>query len=153
LSLAERFVGTKEIAGAASNPLILAMLRLDDAWPDGDEVPWCAAFVNFICWQLRLPRSKSLAARSWLNVGRPVTVNQAIPGFDVVVLERGAGGHVGFFTGFHYDPPLDRLSHVYLLGGNQANTVTIAPFSIDRVLGIRRVLPLGWPDEPIGKQA
>ena len=62
--LAQRFVGVKEIPGSESNPMVLSMLRLDQAWPEGDEVPWCSAFVNYIAWLLRLPRSKALNARS-----------------------------------------------------------------------------------------
>ena len=67
--MAQRFVGIKEAAGAASNAHILAMLHLDQKWPKGDDVPWCSAFMNYIGWLLRLPRSKSLRARSWLTVG------------------------------------------------------------------------------------
>jgi uncharacterized protein (TIGR02594 family) len=89
--LAQRFVGTKEAPGAVSNPLVLAMLQLDAAWVDDDVTPWCSAFVNFVTWLLRLPRSKSVAARSWLKVGVEVPLSQAIPGFDVVVLSRGGG--------------------------------------------------------------
>ena len=46
--LAQRFVGTQELGGAASNPAVLAMLRLDQKWPKGDQVPWCSAFANYI---------------------------------------------------------------------------------------------------------
>jgi len=90
------------------------MLRLDEPWPQGDEVPWCSAFCNFICWLLRVPRSKSLAARSWLDIGTPVSVETAQIGNDIVVLSRDAGGHVGFYAGHN-------LHHVILLGGNQAD--------------------------------
>ena len=69
--LASRFIGIKEVRGSVSNPQILSMLRLDSSWPKGDEVPWCSAFVNYPAWLLRLPRSKSLRARSWLEVGTP----------------------------------------------------------------------------------
>lgn len=141
--LAQRFVGTKEVAGPVSNAHILAMLRLDNTWVEGDEIPWCSAFVNYICWLLRLPRSKSLAARSWLGVGLPIAPSKAMPGFDVVVLKRGgddapgpevmaAPGHVGFFAGI--EP-----STVLVLGGNQADQVNVAPFPLSRVLGVRRL--------------
>lgn len=62
--LAQRFAGAAEVAGSASNPQILAMLRLDEKWPEGDDVPWCSAFINYVAWLLRLTRSKSLQARS-----------------------------------------------------------------------------------------
>lgn len=131
--LAQRFVGVKETAGIHSTPLVLAMLRLDDGWPEDDEVPWCSAFTNFVCWLLRLPRSKSLAARSWLQVGRQVPLDEARPGDDVIVLSRGAGGHVGFYAGRDGDD-------VLILGGNQGDRVCIAPFPRARVLGVRRLV-------------
>lgn len=131
--LAERFAGIREVAGASANAHILAMLRLDSSWPTDDETPWCSAFVNYIAWLLRLPRSKSLAARSWLGVGRPVSPEMASVGFDVVILERGAvGGHVGFFSSMNPD-------QVFLLGGNQGDSVCVAPFARSRILGVRRL--------------
>jgi len=66
--LAQRFVGLKEVSGNMANPQIMAMLQLDADWPRDDSVPWCSAFVNYIAWLMRLPRSKSLRARS----GRPL---------------------------------------------------------------------------------
>jgi|SRR3990167_10722818 len=141
--LAMRFVGTKEIAGVSSNPLIVAMLKLDNDWAGSDDVPWCAAFISFTAWLLRLPRSKSLAARSWLTVGTPIRLQDAKPGFDVVILKRGAApqpgpdviaapGHVGWFAGTDGNT-------VTLLGGNQNNTVSLARFVSADVLGVRRL--------------
>lgn len=142
--IAQRFVGLKEVAGTAkSNPAVLAMLRLDAAWPKGDDVPWCSGFANYVAWLLRLPRSKSLRARSWLSVGIPVPLTEAQAGFDVVILKRGGGkqpgpevldapGHVGFYAGV-------AGSKVLVLGGNQSDSVNVSPYPISRVLGIRRL--------------
>ncbi len=130
LQLARRFEGVSEVAGASYSPLILAMLQLDAPWPQDDSVPWCSAFVNFVCWLLDLPRSKSLAARSWLEVGAPTTLYKAVPGFDIVVLSRGAGGHVGFYV--RHDEQT-----VTLYGGNQDDSVNEAVFDRSRVLGVR----------------
>lgn len=134
--LAQRFVGVKETPGATSTPLVLAMLQLDGAWPKDDAVPWCSAFTNFVAWLLRLPRSKSLAARSWLQVGRPIELEEAQPDNDVVVLERDGGGHVGFFAGLEGD---DR---VLILGGNQHDGVNVSAFPRAHVLGVRRLSDL-----------
>ena len=142
--LAHRFVGVKEVPGKDDNAQILAMLRLDNAWPENDEVPWCSAFLNYICWLLHLPRSKDLRARSWLNVGRGIDLSEAKPGFDIVVLKRGSGdqpgaevidapGHVGFFSANLGDL-------VELLGGNQGDQVKMSRFQNNRVLGVRRLL-------------
>lgn len=142
--IAQRFVGVREVAGAASNPQVLAMLRLDQEWPSGDDVAWCSAFTNYVCWLLRLPRSHSLAARSWLSVGKAIQITEAKAGFDVVILSRGEGdqpgpevinapGHVGFFAG-------QEPGRVLLLAGNQGNAVSIASFPTTRILGIRSLV-------------
>lgn len=140
--IAERFIGLAEVPGSQAEPAILAMLKLDQQWPDDDQVPWCSAFVNYIAWLLRLPRSKSLRARSWLEVGQPVAIERAQVGFDITVLNREhaladptlieAPGHVGFFAG-------REGGRLYLLGGNQGNRVSVAPFKESDLLGIRRL--------------
>jgi hypothetical protein len=114
--------------------------------PSGTVIPVgnCSAALNYWAWLLRLPRSKSLRARSWLEVGTPVSEMDVEVGFDVVVLKRGASdagpetinapGHVGLYAG---TMPLD--SDVLILGGNQSNKVSVAAFSASRILGIRRL--------------
>ena len=143
--LAQRFVGIQEIPGKQDNPQILAMLKLDGEWPEHDEVPWCSAFVSYIAWLLRLPRSKSLRARSWLGVGTPVDLAAALVGFDVAILQRGDGhqpgpevidapGHVGFFAGVE-----EWSGDVLVLGGNQGDSVSVRSFDRERILGVRRL--------------
>ena len=143
--IAQRFTGTKEIAGSMDNPQLMAMLNLDMAWPKNDEVPWCSAFTNYVCWLIRLPRSKSLLARSWLEIGMGVELEHAVVGYDVVILQRGGGdqpgpenttasGHVGFFAGVSTD-----FEWVELLGGNQADQVKVSRYPTNRILGIRRL--------------
>ena len=142
--LAQRFVGIKEVPGSVANPQILAMLKLDNKWPEDDSVPWCAAFMNYVAWLLRIPRSKSLRARSWLLVGDPIELKDAVPGFDVVILKRGgpnqpgpqvikAKGHVGWFAGIDD-------TYVLILGGNQSDSVSITRYHISRILGVRRLV-------------
>lgn len=152
-TLAQRWIGVKETPGPAATPFVLGMLRLDGAAVADDAVAWCSAFVNFIAWSLRLPRSKSLAARSWLFVGAAVPLEAARVGFDVVVLQRGGGaqpgpdvvyrnaagavtgypqGHVGWYAG------VDGAC-VLVLGGNQGDAVTVERFPRSAVLGVRRI--------------
>ena len=147
-SIAERFLGREEVKGVVDDPQIMAWLRLDHQWPSHDEVPWCSAFVNWICWLLCLPRSKSLRARSWLLVGDPVIYPiRAQKGFDIAVFQRGrhpqpgpgvidAPGHVGFFL--RYD---NEKKTIAILGGNQRNKVSVMSISERYLLGIRR---LSW---------
>lgn len=144
--LAQRFTGIEEVQGGTANLKILNMLRLDAQWPTDDSVPWCSAFVNYIAWLLRLPRSKSLAARSWLEVGRAIPLAGAETGFDIMILKRGgdnqpgpevikAPGHVGFFAGRFIG-----ANKVFILGGNQADSVGVAGYPEERVLGVRRLI-------------
>lgn len=140
--LAQRFAGIKEVGGSVDNQHIMAMLKLDNDWPENDEVPWCSAFTNYICWLLRLPRSKNLRARSWLQVGSSVHLSDAGIG-DIVILKRGRGeqpgpevieapGHVGFYAG-RYDGLIE------VLGGNQSDTVKVSRYPVKDLLGVRRI--------------
>ncbi len=140
--LAQRFSGIKEVGGSVENPQLMAMLKLDNDWPEHDEVPWCSAFANYICWLLRLPRSKNLRARSWLTVGEGIHLDDASIG-DIVVLKRGtepqpgpevikASGHVGFYAGRTGDL-------IEVLGGNQSDTVKISRYPVSKLLGVRRL--------------
>jgi uncharacterized protein (TIGR02594 family) len=140
--LAQRFAGIKEFGGDLDNPQIMAMLKLDKDWPSNDEVPWCSAFTNYICWLARLPRSKDLRARSWLTIGRGIPLEQAEHG-DIVVIKRGRGeqpgpevidapGHVGFYAGMF-------AGFIEILGGNQSDTVKISRYPVDRLLGVRKL--------------
>lgn len=141
-AMAQRFVGVSEVPGSEANPMVLSMLRLDQTWPGSDDVPWCSAFVNYVAWLLRLPRSKNLSARSWLGVGVPVAPHEAEVGFDVCVYKRGnnspgpdvlnAPGHVGFFAG------RDGLMTL-CLGGNQGDRVSVIRQPVESLLGIRRL--------------
>jgi uncharacterized protein (TIGR02594 family) len=141
--LAQRFIGVKSVNGAASNAQVLAMLQLVTPTVNDDDVPWCSAFMNYIAWLLRLPRSKNLLARSWLSVGVTVGMDSAEVGFDVVILKRKgpdepgpenltAFGHVGLYAGREGDL-------LWVLGGNQNETVSITTFPVSRLLGIRRL--------------
>lgn len=140
--LAQRFGSIKEVGGSIDNPQIMAMLKLDNDWPESDEVPWCSAFVNYISFLCRHPRSKNLRARSWLTVGKGISLDNAEPG-DIVVLKRGKGeqpgpevleapGHVGFYAGRFAD-------FIEVLGGNQSDTVKVSRYPAKRLLGVRRL--------------
>ena len=142
--LAERFIGTQEVNGQLDNPQVMAWLTTDNTWPEHDEVPWCSGFVNWVCKIMRAPRSKSLMARSWLGVGRPIRLEEARAGWDVCIFSRGgenepgpdvldAPGHVAFFSA------LGDEKMVFVLGGNQGNKVSVSRYERRRLLGVRRV--------------
>lgn len=148
--LAQRYVGVREFRDG-DHPLIQWWMSLCYGYGMNttDETPWCSGFINGMAWELRLPRSKSARARSWLQIGRPV--GMPVAGYDVVILKRGGGeqpgpevinapGHVGFYVGYENNTSYgDNMSRVLLLGGNQSDSVSIAPYDSSRILGIRRL--------------
>jgi uncharacterized protein (TIGR02594 family) len=74
-----------------------------------------------------------LNARSYLDWGQEVNEPQM---GDIAVFSRGDPngwqGHVGFFKGYNPDGTIN------VLGGNQGNSVSVRPYSADRLLGFRR---------------
>ena len=140
--LASRYRGEiTELPEDQQHPLIQWWHMLCQLGPDQpDEVPWCSSFVNGIAWELRLPRSKSARARSWLDVGVSVPLAEAQAAYDVVVLKRGinpAAGHVGFFAGTERNAAGEL--RIRVLGGNHGNGISIASFSAELLLGVRRL--------------
>lgn len=142
--IGQRYIGRRELPGEDKNaPFIMDWLTLDNDWPQNDETPWCSAACNFWFWILNLPRSRSLLARSWLGVGMPIDLEKAEVGFDVCIFKRGSGkqpgptnltapGHVALFAG-------DVGSKIYVLGGNQGDSVSIRGYPKSRLLGVRRI--------------
>ena len=143
--LAYRYLDIREFPGGVDNPLIQWWL-LRAGLPHGshDEVPWCGAFMDAVMWECgaRGPAFPA-RARHWLTAGTPVALQDAKPGWDVVILKRGDGwqpgsevlnapGHVGLFD-------KESEGRVWLLGGNQGDRVSVKSFPVDLILGIRRL--------------
>lgn len=132
LTRARQDLGLQETPGKATTPYIRRWLIELGAWWTDDETPWCG--VACAAWLkdsgLEIPKHY-YRARAWLDWGRPM---HAVPG-AVIVFERGAGGHVGLIVG------VDQADRLLVLGGNQGNRVSIAPFTRSRILGIR------WPKD------
>lgn len=123
-------LGTREVAGPGDAPRIVAYHQATALGARDDEVPWCSSFVAWVMERAGYVTTRSAAARSWQTWGV-----ETEPRFGAItVLERGgpATGHVGFWVDAD-------ASRVWLLGGNQGDAVTIAPFARTRVLSCR------WP--------
>jgi uncharacterized protein (TIGR02594 family) len=130
---ARRHLGLTEIPGKATHPTILRWLRSLRAWWVDDETPWCGTFVAACFREVNVPLPKHwYRAKGWLEWGIPI---QAPKLGAVVIFERPGGGHVGFIVG------IDQQGRLLVLGGNQGNRVSVAPFDITRVIGYR------WPIE------
>ncbi len=134
MAYAWREYGVREIAGWRHSPRILAYFRqLQRRAYDGDETPWCAAFLGSCLERAGIASTRSLRARSYLEWGR--AIEAPVPGC-VVVLSRGRdprAGHVGFFV-------VESDDRLWLLGGNQNDEVNVSGYAPSRVLGYR------WPD-------
>ena len=134
IDIAKRFVGADE--NAQRDTLTKFIGKVGGQSVDPAKTAWCAAFVNGVLREAGLQGTGSLAARSFLNVGKVVD-GQPQEG-DVVVLSRGdpsAGlGHVGFYAG-----PGSSPGTVRILAGNQGNKVAYAEYPESQVLGVRRI--------------
>lgn len=101
---------------------------------DPATTAWCAAIVNASLGQAGLPTTGSNMARSFLNYGQAVTEPQQ---GDIAVFQRGGPnattGHVGFYQG------RDAAGNILVLGGNQGDKVSVAPFAANSLLGYRRI--------------
>ncbi len=123
----------KEVEGSGDNPRIVEYLQSTDlggAAARNDETPWCSAFVNWCVEQSGNKGTDSAWARSWLEWGKELNV--PIKGC-IVVFKRPpspSSGHVAFFVS-------QTDTHIKTLGGNQGNSVSIAEYSLDRVISYR----------------
>lgn len=97
-----------------------------------DEVPWCAVFVGAMLARGGYRGTGSALARSYHNDDWGVRVRIPVYGC-VAVMPRGNSswqGHVGFVL--DYDPV---RGIVYLLGGNQKDSVNVQQYHVSRFLG------------------
>ena len=133
LELAWADLGIAEAPGDADNPLVVRYYA-DAGHPEvrSDDVAWCAAFVGACLERAGIAGTRSLMARSYLAWGEAAPEPRV---GALAVLSRGPDtdiGHVGFLVGL-------TEANVVLLGGNQADTVSVQSFARSRLLGLR------WP--------
>lgn len=128
--------GVKEIPGSGDNPQIVEYQKystVKNLFGWADSVPWCATFV---CWCLEksgMTSTNSATARSYEHWGVS-TKDNPLPG-DIIIFWReslsSGKGHVGFF--------LKKVGNsVYVLGGNQSDSVNVSMYTLDRMRDIRR---------------
>ena len=130
-------LGIAEYPGTKDNPEVLKYF--DAMGEDGeklkDETAWCSAFMNWVALEACVENSRKLNARSWLQVGEPMRLDESRMG-DVVVLWRESTaswkGHVGIYL--HHDQ-----ERIWMISGNSANRVQIWAYDKTRYLGTRRL--------------
>jgi len=138
ISLALAEYGTQEVVGKGSNKTIIGWrdeLNQSGAKVAGysdDDIPWCGLFAAIVALRRRKNAAEvvkdPLWARNWAKYGKHA--NAAMLG-DVLVFERGSGGHVGFYVA-------EDSTAYHVIGGNQGNRVSIARVAKDRCIAVRR---------------
>ncbi|MBZ9611045.1 NlpC/P60 family protein [Rheinheimera maricola] len=127
LKTAEAEIGQKEVAGTAANPRILEYFSAGKFWgtdDSGAKNAWCGCFVAWVMKQHGFePVKNAFRAKEWVNFGKQIStpVSGAIG-----IKSRSGGGHVAFVVGQSADG-----SHLYMLGGNQGNSVQISRYKKD----------------------
>jgi uncharacterized protein (TIGR02594 family) len=126
-----KLLGVTERAGPQHNPEIMGWARevgLEASYT-ADEIPWCGLFAAVVAKRAGWPVVASpLWARSWARWEAP----SPEPGLgDMLVFERGSGGHVGLYVG-------EAADRFFVLGGNQGDSVSIVPIARGRLLAARR---------------
>lgn len=117
LKAARAKLGTREAAGSANSPTILG-------WPErlgtkvlgmiynAESVPWCGVFGAYCLKKDGIePVAIAVRATSWATWSQALRPERLAPG-AVVVFERPAGGHVGFYVG-------EDAKAYHVIGGNQ----------------------------------
>lgn len=126
MQVARSYLGTAEIPGPRHNKTIQRWLTNLGAWWTDDETPWCGTFMAAVMKEVGLPYPQHYyRARAWAEYGTRLAM--PAPGC-IAVFVRTGGGHVGFVEG------VDKSGRLMVLGGNQGNRVSVAPFDRSRVL-------------------
>lgn len=130
LVLARADIGQRETLAPNDSPWLRRMWAgLSGSWLLGQ--PWCGGAVAH--WMSKAgfeyPRTY-YRAKDWLKWGESLDV--PVVG-AVVVFDRAGGGHVGLVVG------KDARGRLMVIGGNQGDSISEAPFDMGRVLGYR------WP--------
>jgi uncharacterized protein (TIGR02594 family) len=127
-------IGTAEVPGAGTNPLIAEMHASLGQGVESDEVAWCSAAVAWSFQQcgMRIPECVTRAARSWLHAHKYLDMLKEPCRGAIAVLWRESldswKGHVGLVEARGF-------GRLVLLGGNQDNSVGIKSYSEERVIG------------------
>ena len=131
IDIAKKYLGLEE---CRDREALIKLFSLAGLRVDPETTPWCAAFVNSIEHLCGREGTGRLNARSFLNYGEEVDIDEAVPG-DICVFTRANSptlGHVAYY----YDSVDENT--IKVLGGNQGDKVCIENHSLDNLLSVRR---------------
>lgn len=137
LTIARKYIGTREIKGPKHSSVITGWLVKLRAWWRDDETAWCGVAVAAWMQEAGLPLPTHwYRAKAWSDYGSNIRPERIAPG-AILVFERSGGGHVGLYVG-------EDSLYYHVLGGNQNNAVNIARIAKSRCIATR------WPKgEPV----
>ena len=129
---AQSKLGLKEIKGDQHNPEIIEMFAaVGYGRIKNDETLWDGAFVGWCLKSAGMPYLNEVAARKYEKYGTETKTPKV---GDIVVIWRESKdswkGHVGFLHS------MDEKD-IYILGGNQNNSVSVAMYERKRLLSFR----------------
>jgi len=127
-------LGVHETPGPEATARIIEYASHTTLKATSDEVPWCSDFVNFDVDTAGFQGTHSAAARSWLDWGVPIDV--PILGC-IVVIDRHDDNNPEAAHVTLCDHPDISNGIIRCLGGNQHDSVSIARFPVEKVLGYR----------------
>ena len=148
IEIARGYIGIREDKSSKTNPVIEKWLHkmpsfkgASRAWWNDDETPWCGLFTGYCLGVTgRHVVKEWYRAKSWESAKEMTKLSDPAYGC-IVTFTRDGGGHVGFVVGNNQSGKL------MVLGGNQGDAVSIAPFELSRVTGYY------WPSFADGRKS
>jgi len=139
LTIAEKEIGVKEIAGNEHNERILEYHRSTKGNVDvTDELPWCASFVNWCVKESGLNGTDTKRVKDWMSWGKELKFEERKPGAIVVFKFNNGGNHVAFLKDMEI-MNFTSGQRISCIGGNQGDQVKYSNYLINDIVSIR------WP--------
>lgn len=142
LEIAQSEIGVKEIDGSGNNKRIVEYHSTTSLHAKEDIVPWCSSFVNWCLKQAGISGTNSAAAISFASYG--IRITEPREGCVTVIRQRkkgadqatgsSSGNHVAFFKKIEN-------GRIFLLGGNQSDSVKVSSFGLSSY----DVIAYRWP--------
>ncbi len=137
-----RLLGVAEVVGKGSNRTIIGWrdelnaAGVKIAGFSDDDIPWCGLFAAIVAHRAgKNVVAEPLWARNWERWG---VATEAAGLGDCLVFVRNGGGHVGWYVA-------EDATAYHVLGGNQANRVSIARIAKERCIAVRRPVYITQP--------